>query len=72
MKHLFLGEWWHWAALGASIALMWLAGGNKLHVTDFNWFVCLVLLTVMVFVICVVRGTKPEQQITRDPIEDDL
>jgi len=71
MKQLFLGVWWHWVILLASVVLMWLAGENKLHVTHFNWFVGLVLLTTIVCVISVVRGTKCGQQVTRDPIEDD-
>ena len=71
MKWLFLGKWWHWAILLITAALMWVAGLNKMHVIHFNVFVSLLLVGTFVGIVCIVRFTKPGEQVTRDRIVDD-
>ena len=71
MKWLFLGKWWHWGILLLTAALMWLAGLNKMHVIHFNFFVVLLLVGTFVGLVCIVRFTRPGEQVTRDHIVDD-
>lgn len=54
-----------------TVLLMWQAGQSKMHVIHFNLFVSLLILGTLVGVICLVRFTRPGEQITRDKIEDD-
>ena len=43
MNRIFLGKPLHWLLLLAVVVLGWLAGRIRLHVTDFNLFVLLLL-----------------------------
>ncbi len=71
MKQLFLGKWWHWAILALAVLLMWLAGQQKMHVIHFNLFVGLLFFGTLAGVVWIVLGTGSDEQVTRDPIQDD-
>lgn len=71
MNRLFLGKWWHWAILVIIVGLMWFAGERKMHVIHFNFFVSMLFLGTLVALVVIVRGTDPQEQVTRDPIVDD-
>jgi len=68
---IFLGKLWHWALLVVATALLWYAGSKRLHVIEFNWFVIAMLIGTIVGLLCIVRFTRPGEQVTRDRIVDD-
>ena len=71
MKRVFLGPWVHWLILIVLIAAGWSTGIARLHVIKFNPFILgLIALTVGVIVL-VLKTSKPGQQVTRDPVEED-
>lgn len=71
MKSIFLGPLIHWLILFVLIAAGWFFGVERLHVIQFNPFIIgLILLTVGILVL-VLKTSKPGQQVTRDPVEED-
>ena len=68
---IFLGKFWHWALLAIATALLWYGGMNRLHVIEFNWFIIAMLFGTVVLLLCILRFSRPGEQITRDPIVDD-
>ena len=68
---IFLGKFWHWALLAIAAALLWFAGSRRLHVIEFNWFVIAMLVGTVALLLCILRFTRPGEQITRDRIVDD-
>lgn len=68
---IFLGKLWHWALLAAATALLWLAGNNRFHVIEFNWFIITMLVGTVTGLLCIIRFTSPGEQVTRDPIVED-
>jgi len=71
MSRFFLGKPWHWALLVACVGALWLAGHEKLHVVHFNAFVLSLLAATALVVAVIVAGTRPGEQVTRDPLERD-
>lgn len=69
MNRIFLGKWWHWAILVASVAALWLAGGERLHVVHFNAFILSVLVVTALAVAFLIAGTRPGEQVTRDHLD---
>ena len=68
MGGFFLGPPFHWALVIALVALGWLAGLDRLHVTHFNLFT-LVLLALSILVLAVIlKSSPPGRQVTRDPL----
>jgi len=72
MNHIFLGKWWHWLILVVSVLLMWSAGSQKMHVIHFNAFVLLLITGTVIAVFCIVHGTQSGEQVTRDPLKDEV
>ncbi len=71
MRNIFLGPWFHWLILIVLVTAGWWTGVARLHVIEFNPFIIgLIALTVGVIVL-VLKTSKPGQQVTRDPIEED-
>jgi hypothetical protein len=68
---IFLGKLWHWALLVVATALLWLAGSNRFHVIEFNWFIISLLVGTVVLLLCILRFTRPGEQVTRDRILED-
>ena len=71
MKEIFLGRPIHWLIVLVLVVLGWLAGNARLHVTDFNLYMVLLLAVSLVAVVLVIVTSPPGAQVTRDPIEDD-
>jgi hypothetical protein len=69
VSRIFLGRWWHWAILVVGAALLWAAGSERMHVIHFNTFVLSVLGVTALVLGAVIRGTRPGEQVTRDPLE---
>ena len=69
MSGVFLGKWWHWGILVASVAALWLAGHERAHVIHFNAFVLGVLTASAVVVAVLVVKTRPGEQVTRDRLD---
>ena len=70
MKQIFLGPLVHWLVLIGAIVAGWLAGSARLHVTQFNLFLILVILGTVLGLLIVLVTTRPGMRITRDPIEE--
>ena len=68
MRRLFLGKSLHWALVLGLIALGWAAGQIRLHVTDFNLFVLLLLALSVALLGAVLLTSAPGEQVTRDPV----
>ena len=69
MSRLFLGKWWHWAIVVAGAGALWLAGHEKAHVVHFNAFILALLAATAVVIAVIVAGTRPGEQVTRDPLQ---
>ncbi len=69
MNRIFLGRWWHWGILIASVVALWLAGENRMHVIHFNTFILSLLAATAVVVAILIFRTRPGEQVTRDPLE---
>ena len=52
MSRIFLGKWWHWGILVASVAALWVAGEKRMHVIHFNAFILsLLVVTAIVYIV---------------------
>ena len=71
MSNVFLGRPIHWLIVAALVVLGWVAGRFRLHVTEFNPFVVLLLLIVAGALVAVIATTRPGQRVTRDPLVDE-
>lgn len=71
MSRVFLGKPLHWLILLALVAAGWFTGRLRLHVTDFNLFLILLIAVTIVAVIAVLATSPKDAAITRDPIVDD-
>ena len=69
MSRIFLGRWWHWGILVASVAALWLAGDKRMHVIHFNTFILSLLVVTAIVVAVLVARTRPGEQVTRDRLE---
>ena len=69
MNRIFLGRWWHWIILVASVVALWLAGEKRMHVIHFNTFILSVLVGTAIVIALLVAKARPGEQITRDPME---
>lgn len=69
MKRIFLGRWWHWGILIASVAALWFAGEQRMHVIHFNAFILSLLAVTAIVVAILVVKTRPGEQVTRDPLD---
>jgi len=70
MSHFFLGRWWHWLVLVAIVGLLWLAGANRLHVTEFNTFILSLLVGTAVVVTGLLLSSTPGERLTRDELPE--
>lgn len=71
MSRIFLGKWWHWGILAASVAALWFAGHERVHVIHFNTFILSVLAATAIIVAILIAKTRPGEQVTRDRLESD-
>jgi Mn2+/Fe2+ NRAMP family transporter len=69
VSRIFLGRWWHWGILVASVAALWIAGEKRMHVIHFNAFVLGLLVVTTIVVAILVTRTRPGEQVTRDRLE---
>ena len=70
MRNVFLGPLLHWIVIMALIALGWIGGIFRFHVIEFNPFVIILILVVVLALFLVLRTSSPELRITRDPVSD--
>jgi Mn2+/Fe2+ NRAMP family transporter len=71
MRRIFLGKPLHWGLVAILIVVGWLLGREKLHVIWFNLFTIILLALSAAVVAVVLMTSKPGEQITRDPLEQD-
>ena len=70
-RHVFLGKPLHWAILVFIVALGWVTGRARLHVVEFNTFILGLLAVTVVALLVVLATSRPDEQVTRDPLEPD-
>lgn len=69
MNRIFLGKWWHWGILIASVGALWLAGEQRMHVIHFNMFILSLLGITAIVLAIVIARTRPGERVTREPLE---
>ena len=71
MSRIFLGPVLHWLIVLVLIVLGWLAGIDRMHVSQFNLFLIILIGITIAVVILVLKSSPTDGQVTRDPIEGD-
>jgi Mn2+/Fe2+ NRAMP family transporter len=71
MGRIFIGKPLHWVLIVLLIAIGWVIGHERLHVIWFNLFTVILLVISAVAVAVVLLTSRPEERITRDPLESD-
>ena len=71
MGRIFLGKPLHWGLIVLLIGIGWVIGSERLHVIWFNLFTVILLVTSAVAIAVVLLTSKPDERITRDPLEPD-
>ena len=71
MGRIFIGKPLHWVLIVLLIAIGWIIGHERLHVIWFNLFTVILLVISAVAVAVVLLTSRPEERITRDPLEPD-
>ncbi len=69
MNKIFLGKLSHWLTILALIPLGTMAGTTYYHVTHFNMFILFLAIYTICAMIIVLKTTKPDEQVTREPID---
>ena len=69
MSRIFLGKWWHWGILVASVAALWVAGEKRMHVIHFNAFILSLLVVTAIVVAFLIARTRPGERVTRDRLD---
>lgn len=70
MNRIFLGPPLHWLIIVVLVALGWIGGKLRFHVTDFNPFVILMVVVSVIALVVVLLTTAPGQRVTREPLAD--
>ena len=70
MRDFFLGKPWHWLLLILIFGATWAMGEWKMHVIRFNPFILSILIGAVVVILLVVKTTKRDDPVTRDPLPD--
>ena len=71
MGRIFLGKPLHWGLIVLVVAIGWFIGHERLHVIWFNLFMVILLVVSAAAVAVVLLTSKPDERITRDPLEPD-
>jgi len=71
MRDLFLGKPWHWFVLVLIAAVLWWAGGLRLHVTQFNLLITALLIGSFALLFLLLRTTRVGETVTREPLDED-
>lgn len=71
MSRVFLGKPFHWAIIVVLIAGGWITGRQRLHVIEFNVFIVGLLAVSALAVLAVLLTSRPDERVTRDPLEPD-
>jgi hypothetical protein len=69
VSRIFLGRWWHWGILVASVVVLWFAGEKRMHVIHFNTFILSLLGVTAIVVAILIARTRPGEQVTRDRLD---
>ena len=70
MSKVFLGPLLHWVIVISLIALGWISGKFRVHVSDFNPFIIVLIAIVVVTLVVVLATSRPGMRVTRDPVEE--
>jgi hypothetical protein len=70
MSEIFLGKAAHWLLLVVISAILWVVGEYHVHVSQFHYFVFIVLALSVVCLSIVVLGHKKGDRIMREPLEE--
>ena len=70
MKNIFTGPWLHWLIVIVLVAAGWIAGTQRLHVSEFNPFLVILIVVTVAVIVLVLKTSGPDQRVTRDPVVD--
>lgn len=71
LGRIFLGPSRFWALWIAVLAALYAAGRDQLHVRHYSWFLALLGVLAVLAVFGVVFTTRRNEQVTREPIEEE-
>ena len=71
MRTVFLGPLLHWLIIIALIVAGWIGGSHRMHVSEFNPFLIVLIVTTMAIPVIVLNSSPPGRRVTRDPVEED-
>ncbi|MEM9063667.1 MAG: hypothetical protein AAGD13_24690 [Pseudomonadota bacterium] len=71
MSKVFLGKPIHWLLVFLLVGAGWVAGLDRVHVSQFNPFLIVLLVVTIGLVLIVLRTSPAGEQVTRDPVEED-
>lgn len=71
IKQIFLGPALHWLLIALLAGMAWLAGIDRMHVSEFNLFISSLIIITIGLIVLVIRSSPPGQQVTRDPLDVD-
>ena len=71
MGQIFLGKPLHWLLIVLIVAVGWIIGAQRLHVSSFNLFTVILLAVAAAAVAVVIVTSRPDERITRDPMDDE-
>ena len=70
MSRIFLGPPLHWLVIAAVAALGWYSGLGRMHVSQFNLFLILLIVLTIAVLVIVLKTSPEDEQVTREPLED--
>lgn len=70
MKNIFIGPWLHWGVVIVLVALGWIGGLNRWHVSQFNPFILILIALTIAVLLLVLRTSPADRRVTRDPVTD--
>ena len=70
IRRIFLGPAFHWLIVLAIIGMGWFSGLGRIHVSQFNTFLIVLIAVTIAVLIAVVRSSPRGTQVTRDPLPD--
>jgi hypothetical protein len=70
MRNIFLGPLRYWLIWPVLVVILFACGKYGLHVRSFVPFIFVVLAISVAAILFVVLSYRPDERVTRDPMED--
>ena len=70
MKSVFIGPLLHWLIVIALVAAGWISGSHRMHVSQFNPFIVVLVVVTFVLIVVVLKSSPQGRRVTRDPVTE--